>query len=88
MQHQLIELSLLRGGFTTLAPEMVAPAYAESLVATNYLVDWFGMPGLQEFFELLKGGLDESAAFRRAFSISEQEFESRIVERLGAGSRG
>jgi hypothetical protein len=86
-RNQPIRLGLLRGGFTKLSSEMVAPAYAQSLVATNYLLDRHGPRALREFFELLKGGHEESEAFKLAFSVSESDFEAELGDLLSRSVR-
>lgn len=78
LHHRPISLSLLQGGFVKLSPNMVAPAYGESFAATNYLLSRFGAIALRRFFDLLQGDVEREAAFQRAFSISEHDFEAQF----------
>ncbi len=81
-QHSPINLSLLAGGFTALDSEMVAPAYAQALFATNRIIDTYGFKALRVFFDGLRKGQDQSSAFKQAFQISSKEFEQQLGEDL------
>ena len=76
-----VPLGLLQGGFTRLVPEMVAPAYAQSLFATTAMINTYGFKEIRKYFDELHDGRTESA-FSRAFNIKEADFESRLGKSL------
>lgn len=73
-----IPLNLLLGGFTRLDESMVAVAYAQSLFATNTLIQSFGFKKISRYFELLRDGVERSRAFQGAFALSEAAFEQEL----------
>lgn len=77
-----VQLSLLQGGFTKLAPDMVPAAYAQSLLATRLVADKYGFPAIANYFLLLRDGVDKESAFETAFSIPLPEFEQQLGRAL------
>lgn len=79
-----VPFALMQGGFTKLDSSMVAPAYAQSLIASEALLETFGFSRLTEYFTFLRDGLSHSAAFERAFGMPEGIFEARLAKKLSA----
>jgi hypothetical protein len=79
-----VPFALMQGGFTKLDSSMVAPAYAQSLIASEALLETFGFSHLTEYFTFLRDGLSHSAAFERAFGMPEAIFEARLGRKLSA----
>lgn len=77
-----VPLSMLQGGFTRLDRNMVAAAYAQSLIATHALMQTFGFPAIRHYFNALKNGSEKRRAFSNSFRISEGDFEERLDGRL------
>lgn len=82
-----VPLSLLRGGFTRLEEPMVAPAYAQSLVAARLLLEQFGVTAIRLYFDDLRTGVAPGRAFQRRFGISESQFEARLAQHLSKWMR-
>jgi hypothetical protein len=74
----------LRGGFTKLKTETVAPAYAQSLFAAKSLINNYGMQRIASYLSLLKDtdSLDSIDIFQKSFGISEKQFEARANSSL------
>lgn len=83
-RNPAVPLSMLQGGFTRLETRMVAAAYAESLFAANTLMKSFGANALRDYFNRLRDGAERAEAFEGAFGISEEIFEQRLTNSLGA----
>ena len=82
-----LPLSLLQGGFTKLDREIVAAAYAQSLIATRAVIDTFGFHAMQIYFTSLREGEERENSFRRGFGINETIFEERLDTKLHHWSR-
>lgn len=78
-----VPLKLLQGGFTRLNTKMVPAAYAQSLIASNFIIQEFGFEGVTRFLLELRDGNSQDAAFQRAFGLSTEEFEGRLAQELG-----
>ena len=83
-RNRPINFDLLQGGFTALHTDMVAAAYAQSVEAAQHLMVQQGMVAIRIFFDRLKAGYSQPEAFRRAFGLSEQQFEQNFFEYLEA----
>ena len=77
-----VPLSLLQGGFTKLETNMVAAAYAQSLLLARSVLDSFGFPALRSYLNKLRQGYDKNVAFIGAFGLSESQFEIRVGMQL------
>jgi hypothetical protein len=81
-------LRALEGSFNHLAPAQVTLAYAESLVATEYLRSRHGMGALRRMLELLGQGEEPEAALHVATQSSYSRVESELAAYAGSGSTG
>lgn len=83
-----VSLRLLQGGFTKLNSNMVAPAYAQSLYASQMLLNRFRTGTLKKYFKHLRSGEHHQEAFENAFGMSEARFELVLEKSLNrwAGS--
>lgn len=81
-----VPLALLQGGFTKLAPRMVAAAYAQSLIAVQALLKAYGVESIGDYLRLLKESVGKEAAFEVAFGLSERDFEARLNSTLRSWS--
>ena len=77
-----VALRLLQGGFTKLNPNMVAPAYAQSLYASQMLLNRFRTGTLKKYFKNLRNGQYHQQAFENAFGMSEARFELVLEKSL------
>ncbi|MCB0336538.1 MAG: hypothetical protein KDD62_09530, partial [Bdellovibrionales bacterium] len=77
-----VPLKLLQGGFTRLSHDMVPAAYAQSLFASNTIVETYGFEKLKEYFRYLRSDYGKEAAFKRAFGVSEHDFEELLSDEL------
>ncbi len=77
-----VPFRLMQSGFTRLEAEMVAPAYAQSLIASEALLETFGFERLSDYFTALRQGEDHPRAFSKAFGITEAVFEARLEKKL------
>jgi hypothetical protein len=77
-----VPFELMQGGFTRLETNMVAAAYAQSLIAAQALVETFGYERLALYFSTLRSGNDHESAFSRVFGIREANFEDRFSRKL------
>jgi hypothetical protein len=77
-----VPFELMQGGFTRLETNMVAAAYAQSLIAAQALVETFGYERLGLYFSTLRSGDDHETAFSRVFGIREANFEDRFSRKL------
>jgi hypothetical protein len=83
--NEMVPFERLGRGFTKLPGEMVAPAYAQSLVAARMVRSQFGMGAIRVFLERLKSGGKAENAFLHAFGIPPTAFHKRVEENLRAG---
>lgn len=77
-----VPLSLLLGGFTRLERDMVAAAYAQSLIAAQAIIDTFGFLKIRRYLDALRENHDRPIAFLDAFDISENAFEKKLNVKL------
>lgn len=77
-----VPLNLLQGGFTKLETSMVPAAYAQSLYATNSVINNHGFLQLRSYFDRLREGASKSEAFINNFKLSESSFEQRLGSTL------
>ena len=75
-------LRSLENGFTTLPPELVPAAYAESLFASRTLIRQYGFPAAVKFLSYLGEGKTEQEAFLLAFNETEASFEQRLTGQI------
>lgn len=83
--RDMVPFQRLSRGFTKLPNEMVAPAYAQSLVAARMIRTQFGMPAVRSFLERLKRGDDGDVAFRIAFGLPPAAFHERVRQNIISG---
>ncbi len=81
----LFALKDLEGSFTTLPPERVHVAYAQSYLAVRDLVGESGGRSLHELLAALGGGKSLDEAFRTVYSRSMAGFESEFINHLTNG---
>ncbi len=81
-QFTLIPLPALEGEWGGLSGEAATVAYMEANSAVHYLIDRFGMPGVQELLAHLKARQTLSAAMQSQLSLSYEQFQSRWVDQL------
>ena len=77
-----VPFGLLQGGFTRLQNQMVPAAYAQSLFATNTLINTYGFRALRKYFDELRYGSENPAAFKTAFRQSESGYEKKLGRAL------
>ena len=77
---KLVDYRLLQGGFTGLNNSQVAPAYAQSLMASKMLFKTYGTDQIKKYFNFLKAGKKNS--FELAFAVKEEDFWSLLKELL------
>ena len=82
-----ISFKFLQGGFTRLANEMVAPAYGESLFASQMAIESFGFRRIGRYLELLREGKPKNDAFTESFGVSEAGFETALNAALSKWAR-
>ncbi len=75
---KLIPLDELGNGFTNIEKSSAATAYAESLFSVNILIQKFGYTKLGVFLGLLANGEEVDMAFSKAFSLTVEQFFSRL----------
>lgn len=74
----LIPLRSLEGSFMSLqGPATVGLAYAEGASAAAYLIEQYGMSGVQALLQRLGHGGTFDAAFQETFGATPEEFEAR-----------
>lgn len=83
--RDIVPFNRLARGFTKLPSEMVAPAYAQSLVAARMIRAQFGMPAIRSYLERLSRGDNSDVAFRVAFGIPPAAFHQRVRQNLLSG---
>ncbi len=72
--NELLPLSWLMNGFTSLENKLVPVAYAQSLFATRKIMEDKGFETIIEYLSLLKKNYPEKEAFEKAFKSSKKEF--------------
>ncbi|MCO6429533.1 MAG: hypothetical protein J5J00_01640 [Deltaproteobacteria bacterium] len=77
-----VSLSMLQNGFTRLETRIVPAAYAQSLYATNGLIETHGFNPIGAYLRGLGSGLSKNDAFKEAFQIDESAFEKDLSSRL------
>ena len=75
LRQEPVALSLLQGGFTGLATEMVPAAYAQSLISARVLLKAYGWEKMKGYLSALSQGTSGQDAFQASFGISESTFE-------------
>ena len=75
-----IDLKILSNGFIGLDEEMIAPAYAQSLFATDFLQTTVGEERIGQYLQLLRRS--ESKSFTKSFGIDLGDFEKHLARRL------
>ena len=83
-ENEAVPFRLLQGGFTKLDTRMVPAADAESLFATQALIQAYGFENIRLYFSSLRKGSSREASFLEAYKLSEAEFERRL--KLGLNS--
>lgn len=83
----VVSFRSLKGGFTRLNPEMVPPAYAQSLYASRFLRDSQSASKIRTFLLLLRSGEPQESAFTSAFDMSLDAFEADLNRNLKKVSR-
>ncbi|OVE80380.1 hypothetical protein BVY02_00285 [bacterium J17] len=89
-ENHAMPLGWLKDGFTSLNSELVPAAYAQSLFAARSLVNTLGFSAVTKYLKLLKAGVPENRAFKRAFQKSKSDFEDSLtaqIERWARSSR-
>lgn len=81
----IVPFDRLMKGFTKLPADMVAPAYAQSLVAAGMVKSQFGIPSIRLFFRKLREGVATNEAFRLSFGIPFSAFQTRVWDNLRTG---
>ena len=79
-----VPLSLMQGGFTKMAHEMVPAAYAQSLFTATVVINTFGFNDLRAYMDALRQGMSKEAAFAYGFSLDIESFERRLGRTLRA----
>jgi|GEM_PF-1559582 len=80
--HRPIPLELLQGGFTRLDTGMVAAAYAQSLIATQAMIETFGFKRIRNYLLSLRDADDKRKVFATSFNMQEQVFENKLHAKL------
>ncbi len=76
--NEPVPMRLLQGGFTRLNESMVPAAYAQSLLATKALLEYYGFDLITAYLGMLRAGTDKSVAFETAFRVSPDKFEDKL----------
>lgn len=77
-----VPIKLLQGGFTQLPTDMVPAAYAQSLFATNFLIQKHGLRKVGKFLSYLRRGKSQGQSFHLAFGNSIKNFEGKLHHEL------
>lgn len=77
-ENDVLPLSWLMNGFTTLDNKLVPVAYAQSLFATRKIINEQGFESIIEYLSLLKENHKENDAFERAFKATKKEFTKNL----------
>lgn len=79
-KREPIDLHALKNGFIGLDEHMIAPAYAQSLFAADFLQSAAGEERIGRYLELLKKS--ESESFTKSFGIDLTDFEQHLAIQL------
>ncbi|MDF0644687.1 MAG: peptidase MA family metallohydrolase [Nitrospira sp.] len=85
VKHQevaLIPLTALEGGWGNLPTETASVAYLEASSAVHYMIDRYGLHGVNQLLAHLKARQTLSAAMQSQLSLSYEQFQSRWAERF------
>lgn len=85
--NELLPLSWLMNGFTSLENKLVPVAYAQSLFATRKIIEEKGFETILEYLKLLKNNSIEKEAFEKAFKTSKKEFMRNLHREALAWAR-
>jgi len=77
-RNRPVPLVLLKGGFTKLETKMVPAAYAQSLLAAKQIVNRSGYKAVRNYFDRLSSGEAKPIAFKKAFNLSEGDYEKEL----------
>jgi hypothetical protein len=80
--REAMPLSWLRDGFMGLNEKIVPAAYAQSLFASQILVNKWGYPAVVSYLKLLAKGVNEERSFKLAFGITERQFERHLSSEM------
>jgi hypothetical protein len=61
---------------------MVPAAYAQSLLATNALIEYYGFDLITAYLAMLRAGTDKTVAFETAFRVTPDTFEEKLAGAL------
>lgn len=76
--NELLPLSWLMNGFTTLESRLVPVAYAQSLFATRRIIEEQGFKAIIKYLSLLKQNYKEKDAFEKAFNSTKKKFMKNL----------
>jgi hypothetical protein len=89
--HQLVQLfaagneipfNVLEGSFMTFSAPEATAAYAESLAATEYIRDAYGMGEITRILELLSQGSSTEAALRATVHSDYRQLQDDMTRKL------
>ncbi|BFU96183.1 MAG: putative TPR repeat protein [Nitrospira sp.] len=85
VKHQeiaLIPLTALEGGWGNLPTETASVAYLEANSAVHYMIDRYGLHGVNQLLAHLKARQTLSAAMQSQLSLSYEQFQSRWADQF------
>jgi len=85
VKHQeiaLIPLTALEGGWGNLPTESASVAYLEANSAVHYMIDRYGLHGVNQLLAHLKARQTLSAAMQSQLSLSYEQFQSRWADQF------
>jgi hypothetical protein len=77
-----IPLNMLEGSFMNFSAPEATVAYAESLTATEYIRDTYGMSEINRILELLAQGSSTEAALRRTAHSDYRQLRDEMARSL------
>lgn len=83
----LIPLPALEGAWGELSSDAASVAYLEANSAAHYLIDRYGMHGINELLSHLKARQTLPAAMQSQLSLSYEQFQSRWMDQLQVQQR-
>lgn len=83
-KHNALSLSNLKTSYTNLPSYLVPIAYAESLISTKYLINYYGFESIKTLFLNLKTGNSFNQSFYNAFYIKKENFDYEISNLLSS----
>jgi len=86
-QGRQVPLRYLEGSFMHFSPAQAQLAYAESLVAAEYLRSSYGMYALRHMLDLLNDGEDPETALRHSVQADYAEFERGLGSYLAKNAQ-